>query len=134
LKAFFSALFGLGFSLFVEGFSRIIISFFHKQEFYFFGVGALPSPFWILIIYIVSIISTWLGTMLAVSIANKATNKAYIFSTILVSLWIVFEILSSLRMVPIWYLITFPITSILGLILARFTYTFNKTQNALSNS
>jgi len=72
--------------------------------------------------------------MLAVSFANKQANKAYLIITILIILWIVFETLSSLLMVPSWYLITFPLTSVIGLILARFTYKFNKAQNALSNS
>ena len=134
LKSFFSALFGFGFSLFVEGFSRIIISFFHKQDFYFFGIDALPSTSWIVIIYFVSALSTWLGVMLALSFADPNSKKAYYIITVLIIFWIAFETLSSLKMVPLWYLTTFPITSLTGLIMAKFTYKPNKLNNALSIS
>lgn len=122
MKTFFSALFGFTFSLFVEGFSRIIISFFHKQEFYFFGIDALPSPSWVLIIFIVSGLSTWLGMMLTLSISDPNTTRATIIFTSFLVLWITFELLSSYNMIPLWYLCTFPLTSVIGLIAARFTY------------
>lgn len=127
-------MFGFGFSLFVEGFSRIIISFFHKQEFSFFGIDALPSVSWIIIIYFVSILSTWLGVMLALSFSDPNSKTAYYIVTALIILWITFETLSSLTMVPLWYLVTFPITSLAGLIIAKFSYTPKKINNALSIS
>jgi len=122
LKTFFSAVFGFGFSLFVEGFSRIIISFFHKQEFFFFGIDALPSASWILIIYIVSGLSTWLGMMLTLTISDPNTTKATAIFSSLLGLWILFELLSSFNMIPLWYLCTFHLTSVIGLIAAKFTY------------
>lgn len=134
LKAFFSAVFGFGFGLFVEGFSRIIISFFHKQEFYFFGIESLPGFSWILIIYIVSFMATWLGVMLALSMADPNSTKAFYVVSSLIILWIVFETLASFKVVPHWYLLTFPITSLLGLLAAKFTYNLNKTHNASSVS
>lgn len=134
LKAFFSAVFGFGFGLFVEGFSRIIISFFHKQEFYFFGIESLPGFSWILIIYIVSFMATWLGVMLALSMADPHSKKAFYVITSLIIFWIIFETLASLKVVPLWYLMTFPITSLLGLFTAKFTYNLNKTHNASSDS
>ncbi len=78
--------------------------------------------------------ATWLGVMLALSIANEDAKKTYIIITILISIWIIFEILSSLKMVPIWYLVTFPLTSIIGLYLSKITYKINKKHNALSNT
>lgn len=135
MKAFLAAIFGFGFSLFVEGFSRIIISFFHKQEFYFFGISALPSPSWILIIYVVSVVSTWLGVMLALSIANKNSDRAFFYVSALIILWIIFEILASVKVVPYWYLFSFPITSIIGLLLANYTYKLNNNhENAISHT
>jgi hypothetical protein len=134
LKAFFSAVFGFGFGLFVEGFSRIIISFFHKQEFYFFGIESLPGFSWILIIYIVSFMATWLGVMLALSMADPNSKKAFYVITFFIVFWIIFETLASIKVVPLWYLITFPITSLLGLLAAKFTYKLNKTHNASSVS
>ena len=132
MKTFFSALFGFVFSLFVEGFSRIIISFFHKQEFFFFGIDSLPSSSWVFIIYIVSMISTWLGVMLSLSIADPKSKKAYSIVSVFIILWIIFEMLSSYRMVPLWYLFTFPLTSTAGLIAAKFTYKPISSKNETS--
>lgn len=78
--------------------------------------------------------ATWLGVMLALSISNEYAKKTYIIITILISIWIIFEILSSLKMVPIWYLVTFPLTSIIGLYLSKITYKINKKHNALSST
>jgi|TARA_R100000541_G_scaffold58037_3_gene68761 membrane protein insertase Oxa1/YidC/SpoIIIJ len=134
LKTFFSALFGFIFSLFVEGFSRIIISFFHKQDFYFFGVESLPTNSWIVIIYIVSFMATWLGVMLAQSIADPESKKAFNIFTLIITCWLTFEILASIKVVPIWYLTTFPFTSVFGLLAAKFTYSLNKSHNAIPSS
>lgn len=134
LKAFFSAVFGFLFGLFVEGFSRIIISFFHKQDFYFFGIDALPGLSWISIIYFVSFTATWLGVMLALSMADPNSKKAFYIISFLIISWIIFEVLASISVVPLWYLFTFPITSLLGLFTAKFTYNLNKIHNASSDN
>jgi hypothetical protein len=130
LKTFFSAVFGFGFSLFVEGFSRIIISFFHQQDFYFFGIDALPSPSWIIIIYVVSAVSTWLGVMLTLSISDPNSKNGYLIVSSLIIVWIIFETLSSIKMVPVWYLSTFPFTSLIGLVVAKLSYKPLATANA----
>lgn len=123
MKIFFSALFGFAFSLFAEGFSRIIISFFHNQSFAFFGVGSLPSVSWIIIIYIVSIIAYWLGGMFAQTLANKSSKKAWYLLLIIFVFWVIFSILATYRVVPIWYVVSYPFAGLLGLILALKIYT-----------
>ncbi len=130
MKPLLASIFGLGFSLFVEGFSRIIISFFHKQSFVFFGIDSLPGISWIVIIYFVSLVATWLGAMLALSIANEQSKKAFRIFSILLVLWILFELLVTYQVVPIWYVISFPFTSILGLIAAHKTNSLNAVQNS----
>ena len=40
--------------------------------------------------------ATWLGVMLALSIANEDAKKTYIIITILISIWIIFMYVSNL--------------------------------------
>lgn len=132
MRTLLAALFGFGFSIFTEGFSRIIISFFHKQSFVFFGIDSLPGISWITIIYFVSTISSWLGAMLAQSIAHKKSKSALYFFILFLFVWILFELIVTYRVVPLWYLISFPITSLFGVFLAHKTYNLNS--DAIKNT
>ena len=78
--------------------------------------------------------ATWLGVMLALSMADPNSKKAFYIISSLIVLWIIFETLASIKVVPTWYLMTFPITTLLGLFTAKYTYNLNKTHNATSGS
>lgn len=69
--------------------------------------------------------------MMALTIAGYAPHKHLAALSALVILWILFETLSSLGTSPTWYLITFPLTSILGILTA--SYTFKLNQDAITN-
>lgn len=125
MKSIIAVIFGFGFNLFIEGFARIIISFFHTLEPSFFGIEALPGTPWIISVYLVSIIATWLGAMMALTIAGFDPLKHLIAFMFLLTLWSAFEIVSSLYNSPAWYLFTFPITSFAGALLAYYTYQLN---------
>lgn len=126
LKTLLISLFGFCFGLFVEGFSRIIITFFHKTELSFFGTIGLPSTSWVIVIFVVSFVGSWLGSMLAFSFAKNKTQKVFTILLVIQILWIVFETLASFSVLPAWYLITFPITSILAIFTAKYTYQLNE--------
>lgn len=132
MRSILAVFFGFGLSLFIEGFARIIISFFHTLEPSFFGISALPGTSWIIALYIVSFVSTWLGAMMALTIAGYTPYKHLAAFLALITLWILFETLSSIGISPTWYLITFPFTSIFGALTAA--YTFKLNQNAITNS
>lgn len=122
MKNLFAALFGFLFSLFAEGFSRIIISFFHGKQFTFFGIDALPSLSWIIIIYVVSFISYWLGGMFAQTLANQTSNKAWYILLAITFFWMLFSVLATYRVVPLWYVVSYPFAGLLGLLLALKLY------------
>ncbi len=126
MKSFLALALGFILKLFLEGFSRIIIAFFNAIEYSFFGIGSLPSPFWIFIIYVISIVSTWFGCMMMLTISDKMPGKHLLYFILMVLIWHLFEVASSWYFVPKWYLFTFPLMSILGIILAKKTYELNK--------
>lgn len=131
IKNFLIALFGFVFAIFVEGFSRIIISFFHKVNFQFFGIDALPGISWIITIYFVSVIATWLGAMLAMSMSGDNAEITFRNLIGIFILWLVFGVLVTYKTIPIWYVLSFPIMTILGLVFAQ--YTFKLNQHAISD-
>ncbi len=126
MRSITAVFFGFGLNLFIEGFTRIIISFFHTLEPAFFGIDALPGIPWIVSVYLVSIVASWLGAMMTLTIAGFAPRKHLIAFLILLLLWTGFEILSSLNNTPAWYLLSFPLTSLAGALLAYYTYQLNQ--------
>ncbi len=132
MKSIGAVLLGFILSLFIEGFSRIIISFFFTIDFSFFGMSSVPGASWVLVVYVISIISSWFGCMMTMTVAGYAPRYHLLAFLSLTLLWSAFEIVSSLTMIPYWYLFTFPFTSIVGILLADYTYKLN--QNAIHNS
>jgi hypothetical protein len=89
--------------LFFEGFARLIITFYHRIEFQFYGISHFPSDVWIYVIFASVITSTWLATMLVLTILeNHQRRNAVIFGVIIV-LWRVFEIANSYQDEAAWY-------------------------------
>lgn len=115
------------FSLFLEGFIRIIILFYNKSDFVFWGITNLPSPSWIIVIYISVIIIAWLSGMLTVTICGFSPGKHLIALGIVFLLWRANEILQTISTEPLWYLLTIPLCSLTGIYLAYLT---NKHSNA----
>ena len=64
---------------------------------------------------------------MAMSIAGFAPKKHLYAYISLVVLWILFEVLSSLNVSPLWYLFTFPITSLAGSVIAYYTFKLNQS-------
>lgn len=131
MKSLLTVLGTFFFSLFLEGFIRVIILFYNKSEFVFWGVSALPSPSWIFVIYISVIIISWLSGMLTVTICGFSPVKHLIALGILFVLWRVNEILQTISTEPLWYLLTIPLCSLAGVYLSYLTY---KHSNAESSS
>lgn len=126
MKSILSVFLGFILNLFLEGFSRIIIAFFYTSEYSFWGVTALPGTFWIVIMYFVSAVTAWFGCMFTMTLAGHSPKKHQLAYLVLIILWSVFEFLSSVQVTPLWYLLSFPATSVLGTFIAGHTYALNQ--------
>jgi hypothetical protein len=96
------------FCVFCEGFSRLIIIFYHKSEFSLFGAGALPSFKWIYLIFGALILIYWLAGMLTITVTNFAPKRHLLSLGLLLILWRVNEMIQTSFEEPlIYYLISF---------------------------
>ncbi len=109
------------FSVFVEGFIRVIIIFYHKGEFSIFGISTLPGVSWAIIILVSILIVSWLSGMLAVTITGFAPVKHLLFLAVLFLFWRATEISKIYTSDPLWYLILSVAVSFGGLYLAYLT-------------
>lgn len=109
--------------LFFEGFARLIITFYHRIDFQFYGVSHFPSDVWIIVILLSVITSTWLVTMLVFTVINKhILFYAVLFGAIILA-WRGVEISNSYQTEPTWYLFTVLILHIIGIFLAYQSFT-----------
>lgn len=116
----------------LEGLVRLVILFYHRQEFAFYGTGGLPGNLWIIIILCTILISTWLISMLIFSIQRKDTLlMAMYFGAILVS-WRIFELIRFIETEALWYLILLPLIHITGIYLAYKLYTSQEAVHEIS--
>ena len=118
------------FSIFVEGFIRVIIIFYHKGEFSLFGISTLPGISWAIIILVSILIISWLSGMLTVTISGFSPVKHLIALGGLFFLWRLNEIFQSINTEPAWYLLAIVIVSFSGLYLSYLT---QKKSNANTN-
>ena len=109
------------FSIFVEGFIRVIIIFYHKSEFSFFGISTLPGISWAIIILISILIVSWLSGMLTVTIAGFSPGKHLLALGGLFLLWRLNEIFQTIGTEPVWYLTATVLISFSGLYLSYLT-------------
>ncbi|MEX0844116.1 MAG: hypothetical protein WD022_02500 [Balneolaceae bacterium] len=124
-----SGFFGL---LFFEGFARLIITFYHRIDFHFYGISHLPSDVWIYVIFASVIISTWLVTMLILTVINKnSLVYSAIFGGIILS-WRGIEIANSYHSEPFWYFGIVIFLHMLGIFLAY--QLFNNQHEITANS
>lgn len=108
---------------FLEGFIRIVIMFYHRADFHFYGISHLPADVWIFVILFAVLINSWLVTMLILSIINKRTLFNTLLFGLMIILWRAFEISNSYQQEPAWYFITVIFLNILGIFLAYKLYT-----------
>lgn len=110
--------------LFFEGFSRLIISFYHRIDYQFAGISHLPDPSWIIVLLLTVFISTWLMAMLALTILNRdALTHTLILGGIVV-LWRGLEIYHTIgtSSEPLWYVSLVFILHLVALALAYKLY------------
>ncbi|MDR9419990.1 hypothetical protein [Gracilimonas sp.] len=110
-----SGFFGI---LFFEGFARLIITFYHRIEFQFYGISYLPSDAWVIIILLSVLVSTWLVTMLVLTVINKNSLIYTCIFGLILFLWRLVEIGNSYNAEPIWYFITVNLLHLIGITLA----------------
>ncbi|SMO37381.1 hypothetical protein [Gracilimonas mengyeensis] len=123
MKKLFIYLIGLIGFLFFEGFARLIILFYHRTDFHFYGVSHLPANIWIVVILLSVLVSTWLVSMLVLTILNQNPGKhAISFAGVLV-LWRLFEMTNSWGQEPLWYFLSAIGLHLLGVFLAWMLYT-----------
>lgn len=121
MKSILTVLGSFLFSVFVEGFIRVIIIFYHKGEFSIFGISTLPGVSWAIIILVSILIVSWLSGMLAVTISGFAPVEHLLFLAALFMLWRATEIFNIYNSDPLWYLILSVFASSGGLFLAYLT-------------
>ena len=108
--------------LFFECFSRLIISFYHRVEFSFYGIADLPNIIWVVAILASVLISTWLVTMLILTIINENFKfHATVFALIIIS-WRSIEIANSFNSEPVWYFAVVLLLHLIGISLAYYLY------------
>lgn len=108
--------------LFFEGFARLIITFYHRIDFSFYGISKLPSDIWVYIIFGSVLVSTWLAAMLVLTIINKnIVTHSLIFAAIVLA-WRGFEISNSYQTEPLYYFISVIGLHLLGIYLAYVVY------------
>ncbi len=110
------------FSIFVEGFIRIIVLFYHKSEFTFWGVSALPSPSWAIILVLASLLIYWLSGMLTVTATMHSPKKHLLSLAGLILLIKGNEVYQTYDIEPLWYLILILSAPIIGLYLSFFAH------------
>ena len=57
------------------------------------------------------------------TIANDSHKNAWTILLFIFFFWVIFSILATYRVVPLWYVVTYPFAGLIGLILAKKTYT-----------
>ncbi len=110
------------FSFFVEGFIRVIVLFYHKSEFAFWGASALPSYEWAIILVTASLLIYWLSGMLTVTATMHSPKKHLLSLAGLILLFKGNEVYQTYATEPLWYLLLILVAPIVGLYLAFFTH------------
>lgn len=123
MKKFLVLLGGFTAYFFLEGFIRLIIMFYHRLPFNYYGIEHLPANIWVVIIYISVLINTWLVCMVVLSILREQPLLySGVFASILLG-WRTIEILNSFNTEPAWYLLSLPLIHLTGIYLAYKLYT-----------
>ncbi len=122
MKSILTVLGSFLFSVFVEGFIRVIIIFYHKEEFSLFGITNLPGLSWVIIILFTMLIISWLAGMLTITISEFSPVKHLVSLTFLFIVWRLFEVLQTYETEPVLYHISIVLISLTGIYLAFLTH------------
>jgi len=114
-----SGFFGI---LFFEGFARLIITFYHRVEFNFYGISHLPADVWTYVILASVLTSTWLATMLVLTVLKTNSKRYAILFGSLILLWRGIEIANSYQTEPIYYFLSVISLHMIGIYLAYLVY------------
>jgi hypothetical protein len=118
MKSFLALTSGFAGFLFLEGFTRLIITFYQRIDFQFYGISHLPSTVWVVVILLSVLTSTWLVSMLILTVINKNTLRhSIIFGIILIG-WRGIEFYNSYQSEPLWYFGVALLLHVLGIFLA----------------
>lgn len=109
--------------LFFEGFARLIITFYHRIDFSFYGISHLPSDIWIYVIFASVLTSTWLATMLVLTVINKSIATYSLIFAVIILGWRGFEIANSYHTEPPFYFVGVIGLHLLGVYLAYLAFT-----------
>ncbi|MAO64888.1 MAG: hypothetical protein CL666_07790 [Balneola sp.] len=122
MKAIITLISGFFGILFFEGFARLIITFYHRIEFSFYGISHLPSDVWVYVIFASVITSTWLTTMLVLTILKTNSKRYALLFGGIIMLWRLFEIANSHQSEPVYYFSGVISLHLLGVYLAYLAY------------
>ncbi|HET8866417.1 MAG TPA: hypothetical protein VFM80_12030 [Gracilimonas sp.] len=115
--------------LFFEGFARLIITFYHRIEFHFYGISHFPSDVWIYVIFVSVITSTWLTSMLILTVLKTNSKRYALLFAGMIILWRGVEIANSYQSEPIYYFVGVNGLHLLGVYLAYVAYSRQKGIN-----
>ncbi|MGN8226593.1 hypothetical protein [Gracilimonas sp. BCB1] len=123
MKSFLAIISGFAGFLFFEGFARLIITFYHRVDFQFYGISHFPSTVWVVVILLSVLTSTWLVSMLILTVTNKdSLLHAVIFGGVLIG-WRAMEFYNSYQSEPLWYFGIVILLHLSGIFLAYQLYT-----------
>lgn len=122
MKAIITLISGFFGILFFEGFARLIITFYHRIEFSFYGIEHLPSDVWVYVILASVITSTWLTTMLVLTVLKTNSKRYALLFGGMIILWRLFEIANSHQSEPMYYFAGVIGLHLLGVYLAYLAY------------
>lgn len=132
MKSIITVLGSFLFTIFLEGFIRVIVIFYHQESFVFLGTSALPGLSWVAIVIISVGVISWISGMLTVTITGFAPTKHLLALVTLVLFFRINEIMQTYTTESIWYLVGITCSSLTGLYLSFLTQKHSNAQKTSS--
>ncbi len=123
MKAIITLISGFFGILFFEGFARLIITFYHRVEFNFYGISHLPADVWMYVILASVLTSTWLATMLVLTVLKTNSQRYALLFGFIILIWRGIEIANSHQTEPAFYFFGVITLHLIGVYLAYLVYT-----------
>ena len=123
MKAIITLISGFFGILFFEGFARLIITFYHRVEFNFYGISHLPADVWTYVILASVLTSTWLATMLVLTVLKTNSKRYATLFGLIIMVWRGIEIANSFETESIYYFLSVISLHVIGIYLAYLVYT-----------
>ncbi len=120
MKSIITLLGAFFFAIFLEGFIRIIITFYHQEPFSLFGISSLPGFGWVAIIYVAVFIIYWICSMLIVTITDFSPTKHLYAFGMLALLWRVNEFFQLDKFTNLAYSVSISLVILVSIVLASF--------------